>query len=119
MKRNIAVLFALAAVIVLSLFSFTVSARAAVIKPGLSFKGTKAECSLIFVGDTASDFIEATIELKCGKTVVATWNVDSTETLIFSDNSVTAIKGRTYTLTASVTINGNEYAPTSYSATNS
>lgn len=117
MKKRVAILVLVLAMI-LAIPANAAEARAAVIQPGLSFTGTKANCSLVVVGDLGTESISATITLEQGTTTLATWYVDDIGELVFSNSTVTAPKGGTYTLTANVTINNRVYAPTSITATN-
>ena len=118
MKRRVAMLVLVLAMI-MAVPTYAVETRAAIIQPGLSFSGTKANCSLIVAGDLGNEEISATITLNRGTTNLATWYVDDIGELVFSNNTVTAPKGGTYTLTANVTINGRAYTPVSRTATNS
>ena len=117
MKKRFAAIFLIAAM-VLALPAYAATARVAVVQPGLSFTGTKANCSLVVLGDLGNESIEATIKLARGTTELATWHVEAVGELVFSNSTVTAPKGGTYTLTANVEINGRTYAPVSRTATN-
>ena len=117
MKKRVAIL-ALILLLILAIPVSAVTPRAAVIQPGLSFNGTKANCSLVVVGDLGTESISATITLKKGTKTIATWSSEDVGELVFSNSSTTVSYGETYTLTASVTINDKEYAPASITATN-
>lgn len=117
MKKRVAILVLVLAM-VLAIPAYAAENRVALIHPGLSFTDTKANCSLIVSGDLGNESISATITLKRGETTLETWYVDDIGELVFTNNTVTAPKGGTYTLTANVTINNRVYAPASITATN-
>ena len=119
MKKRAAILaLVLVLVMILAIPAHAVETRAAVIQPGLSFTDTKANCSLVVVGDLGNESISATVTLKRGSTTLATWYVTGIGELVFTNNTVTAPKGGTYTLTANVTINSRVHAPATITATN-
>ena len=116
MKKRI-IAFLTFAVMVLAISANAAITRAPAIQPGLSINGTQANCSLIVLGDMGDEEISATIKLKRGLINVATWHEDGVGELVFSD-TVTVSTGKTYTLTADVTIDGTTYPTVSMSKTN-
>ena len=67
-------------IIAMLLFSVPVCAatRAPKVRPGLTFSGTQANCSLTVTGDNMTDEISATIRLKHGTRTIATWTASHT-----------------------------------------
>ena len=102
---------------------FTVCAHAAYVpgdeiqavpKPRMTVNGNIATCSvkLLSPGKT----IDATLELKQGSTVIASWSGSQTGTLTLS-GTATVTSGVTYTLTVSGTIDGVAFTPESITKT--
>ena len=102
--RKIAMSLAVIMVLLLPMTAHAAS-RSIGIVPNLSFSGTTANCTVRVVADSFSHEIEATIKLWQGSTCVATWEEEGKGILSFSDTA-TVTKGKTYELTADVTING-------------
>jgi len=109
--------------VILVIALFTGSVFAAYI-PGESINATPRP-RMTVVGSTATcmvnlsapgQFIDATLELKQGSTVVASWSGTGTGTLTLS-GTATVVNGFTYTLTVSGTINGVAFAPASITKT--
>ena len=98
--------------------SFVVVASAATnavrVTPSLSFTGTTANCEATVRQSGAS--ISATMELKHGSTVIATWTASGTAKVTMSETA-TVTSGQTYTLTVSGTVNGNAFTPVSVTKT--
>lgn len=103
--RKIAMSLAVIMVLLLPMTAHAATPRIIRIYPTLRFEGTTANCSVIVFADVSSDEIEATIKLWQGSKCVATWEEEGQGVLNFSDTA-TATKGKTYELTADVTING-------------
>ena len=102
--KKIALFLAIILVISAPLTVHAAEPRILSIYPGISFNGTTAECSVTVVGDYTTDEIDVVIKLWRGSTCVKTW-YDSGDGYIFWEGTATAVKGKTYTLTADVTIN--------------
>lgn len=93
-----------------------VSPRVSAFAPSLSFDGTTAHCSIYARASKQTDKISVTLELKHGSTSVGYWSESSTSYVII-DESVTVVKGQSYVLTATVTINGVPQASVPISGT--
>lgn len=102
--RKIAMSLAVIMVLLLPMTAHAATSRTIRIYPSLSFDGTTANCSVIVLADISSDEIEATIKLWQGNNCVATWQEDATGNLVFK-KVATVTSGKTYKLTADVTIN--------------
>lgn len=113
--RKIAMSLAVVMVLLLPVTAHAASSRYIRIYPSLSFDGTTANCSVIVIADSSSDDVEATIELWQGSTCVEIWTESGTGNLIFKDTAH-ATRGKTYEMTADVTINGAAQPQVSVSA---
>ena len=102
--KKVALILAIVLVISMPLSVHAAEARILSIYPEISFNGTTAECSLAVIGDYTTDELDVVIKLWRGSTCIKTWS-DSGEGYIFWEGTATAVKGKTYTLTADVTIN--------------
>ena len=82
--------------------------------PRIQVVGTTATCSakVTYLGQ----YIEATLELWQGGTLVASWNNTGTSSVTVSGNA-TIVHGLTYTLTVSGTANGVSFPPQSITRT--
>ena len=82
--------------------------------PTMDVKNGIATCSvrLLYAGKS----IDATLELKQGSTVVASWHDTGTGYLLISGTANVA-SGVTYTLTVSGTVNGVAFTPSSITVT--
>ena len=121
MKKNVTRIMAL---IVAITMMFSVSAfaeirdisesRGVFPTPSIKLVGNTANCSvkLSYFGKS----ISATLELKQGSTVIASWSGTKSNALTLSGNAVVQ-SGLTYTLTVSGTVNGVAYTPSSISIT--
>ena len=92
---------------------FTISAQAITVRysPGclsLSFKGTTAVCYLSAISSNSDDEIEVVMKLWQGDECIKTWKASSNGSLIL-EKTKTVDKGKTYGLSADVTINGKSY----------
>lgn len=103
MKR-IALLMALL-LFVLPITANAATARSIIIKPGIAFDGTTANCTVSVTANSMTDEIEVVVNLLQGNTCIATWNASGSGFVNFS-KSKTVNKGSEYTLSADVTING-------------
>lgn len=103
MKKHFLVLsMALILVICLSVSSFA-AIKVNSIEPSLSFSGTTANCGLKIY--SSGNYIDATITLYYGSTVVDSWSKTGNSYIKISD-STAVISGRTYTLEVTGTIGG-------------
>ena len=64
MKRRVAMLVLVLAMI-MAVPTYAAETRAAIIQPGLSFSGTKANCSLIVAGDLGNDYTKSRNNKPC------------------------------------------------------
>lgn len=106
MKKTIIILLAL--VLVFSANAFAAgkvddSDLRSIGAPSLKVSGTTATCSAKVV--SSGKTINATLELWQGGTLIASWSKTGTGLVTFSE-TVTIVRGLTYTLTLSGTING-------------
>ena len=102
--KKIALLLAVILVLAMATTAYAAEPRLLNIMPGLSFSGTTAECSVVVAGNYANDDIDVVIKLWRGSTCVRTWYANG-DGYVFWEGTATATKGKTYTLTADVTIN--------------
>ena len=109
--------FLLSAILILTVSAGAISARAPHIQPGLSFTGDRANCSLNVLGDNSNENISATIKLMKGTTCLKTWSASDVGSLNFKETA-SAPRGATYTLMATVTIDGKTQSPISTSKMN-
>ena len=102
--KKIAFLLALL-MFVLPITANAAAPRSVFIKPGISFNGNTANCTVSVTGNTMSDDIEVVVKLWQGNSCLVTWNTSGIGYVNFS-KSRTVSDGVVYTLTADVTING-------------
>lgn len=79
----------------------------------ISFDGTTANCRVVVTGNSVNDKIEMVVKLWEENTCIATWEVSGIGYVDFS-RSKSVSKGKDYTLTANVTLNGKSYTIPSY-----
>ena len=84
--------------------------------PNIAFSGTTATCTVSVNGDSANDSISLTAKLYQGNECIATWTDSGNGKLRFS-RTKTVQSGKTYKLTADVTINGTALGTTSATGT--
>ena len=84
--------------------------------PNITFSGTTATCTVSVNGDSANDSISLTAKLYQGNKCIATWTDSGNGKLRFS-RTKTVQSGKTYKLTADVTINGTALGTTSATVT--
>lgn len=89
------------------------TSRSVITNSKISFSGTTANCKVVVTGNSMKDEIEMVIKLWEGSTCIATWESSGIGYVEFSKNK-SVIKGKEYTLTADVTINGTYYSTPSY-----
>ena len=77
--------------------------------PSITFSGTTATCTVSVNGDSANDSISLTAKLYQGNKCIATWT-DSGNGKLRLSRTKTVQSGKTYKLTADVTINGTALA---------
>ncbi len=85
-----------------------------VIKPRMFIVGSTATCSAKITAE--GQYIDATLELKQGSTVIASWSDADTGELTLS-GTATVTSGVTYTLTVYGTIDGVAFTPASITRT--
>lgn len=102
-------------IIVFSMSATAITSRSTEIRPLLSFEGTTAICSVPIFAERNGE-ISIVVKLWQGKTVIKTWRDDGVGTLLFEEKE-TVTKGKTYGLSADVTINGEPYPCGVYVAT--
>lgn len=85
-------------------------------EPSISFSGTTATCKATARSDKISDSISLTVELWQGSTCLKTWTASGKGSVTLS-KSATVEKGKTYKLTADVTVNGVKQTTKSTTAT--
>lgn len=103
-----AVLLAICFVLVCTAVANAAEQRALVAQPTLSFSGKSATC-----GCNVSDLgktLQVTMELRDGTTLVDSWYKSGTSKVMMSQTA-TVTRGRTYTLSVRVMINGVSYGP--------
>ena len=61
-------------VMLLSVSAHAIQSRSITSVPHLSFDGNNASCVIQIVGDKMTDEISATMELRCGSDLIASWN---------------------------------------------
>lgn len=104
MKRKFAAaILACLMTVALVTSAYAAEARAIVATPSLSFSGTTATCTLTVTKFGAA--IDATLELWCGNTLVASWSGTGTSRVIISKTK-TVTRGKSYTLKAHGTVGG-------------
>ena len=96
-------------VMLLSVSAHAIQSRSITSVPHLSFDGNNASCVIQIVGDKMTDEISATMELRCGSDLIASWN---------GSGSGILKKGKTYTMVVNFSVNGIEQSPVTISATN-
>lgn len=102
--RKIALLLALL-LLVLPVTANAATARLINIKPEIGFDGTTANCTVSVTGNSMKDEIEVVAKLWQGNSCIVTWKMSGTGYVALSQ-SKTVTKGKEYTLTADVSING-------------
>lgn len=79
----------------------------------ISFSNTTANCRVVVTGNSMNDKIEMVVKLWEENTCIATWETSGIGHVDFS-RSKSVTKGKNYTLTADVTLNGKSYKIPSY-----
>ncbi len=97
--------------ILVVILALAVSAQAAEprlgkVSPSLSFSGNTANC-YVYVS-SGDDPIRATMKLWCGSNLIGTWSDSGTGDVVLSA-SPTVVRGRSYTLEAYGTIDGQSF----------
>lgn len=105
MKRRL-IIFAVVLVLLTSAtMPQAATPRSAVVMPDLTFAGNIATCELQVWGFSNTDRIEAVMKLWYGTTCLKAWTASGIGQLYMRGTS-NVLSGKTYTLTADVTING-------------
>jgi spore coat protein U-like protein len=111
MRRRICALIILV-VLALSISVQAVAPRIVSARPGLSFNGTTAFCSVICRGDSDNDTIDVTLTLYQGSTYVDSWS-DSGKGRVALSGTCEAVSGKNYKLVVDYSVNG-ESKPSVY-----
>lgn len=82
----------------------------------LSFTGTTANCTLFVNCEKSKDKVSAEVDLVHNGTSLQHWSPSGTGSLALSE-TVAVEKGKTYTLVAVITVNGEKQHPVSISKT--
>lgn len=99
--------FVLAVILVISIpLSVSAETRAGAPLLELTFNGTMATCKVIASGEVRNDFVQVTMKLKQGTTVLQSWYQDGFKSIQMEKTYSGLTKGRTYTLEVQVIING-------------
>lgn len=110
----------LSALLLLAALALPVSAqspqRAVRATPNISFSNATATCSVSVYGENKTDRISLTAKLYQGDACIATWTDSGTGYLNFS-RSKRVQKGKSYKLTADVTVNGESFSTASDTGT--
>lgn len=103
MKKRVVPLF-IALVMILSISAnAAIEPRATIIQPVLSFSGTTANCSVLVTSPTKQ--INVTLSLWQGNILIDSWSGSGT-TVVSVQGTASVVKGRTYTLQATGTVDG-------------
>ena len=100
--------FVLAVIFVLSMPLSIQAAqpRAITVFPEISVNGTTATCTVRAIADNMSEYLEATIRLYRGSTLIATWYEDGYGYINWTQTK-TVLSGYTYKLTVDLTVDGD------------
>ena len=107
MRKRISILI-LTLLLVLSFTAQAISTRSSVVRLDLSFKGTTATCYVPVIAEKSDDEIEIIVKLWQGEKCIKTWRDNGIGILLF-EKTASVVKGKTYELSADVTINGKSY----------
>ena len=99
-------------VMLLSVSAHAIQSRSITSVPHLSFDGNNASCVI-----QMTDEISATMELRCGSDLIASWN-GSGSGILKMTKSAAVKKGKTYTMVVNFSVNGTKRSPVTISATN-
>lgn len=103
--RKIALLLALVILVSMPLSAQAVTPRTLSIHPGISYNGNVASCSARIVGNSTSEYLEATIKLWRGNTCIKTWE-ETGNGYIFFFETTKVIPELAHTLTVDLKVNG-------------
>lgn len=99
--------FILAVILVISIpLSAAAATRGNIAPPELIFSGTTATCKAMASGNVRNDFVQVTMKLKQGSTVLQSWYQDGFYQIQMEKTYSGLTKGQTYTLEVTVIING-------------
>lgn len=93
-----------------------VSTRTIRVVPSITFNENTAICSVTVFADNSDDDISITVKLWQGNACLKTWSKTGSGYLYFSE-SKTVTEGKTYKMTADVSINGKRLSRVSDSGT--
>ncbi len=101
LKRLISVFLCIALLCPLSVYA--AEPRYSVSQPTLTFSGTTASCIFSYV--KYGKYIEVTMELWYGNTLMDSWTAEGNHTVSLSE-TCSVVRGRTYTLKITGTVGG-------------
>lgn len=104
-KKIIAAILVLLLLVAIPINAYAATPRTLAVIPRLLFSGTTATCAVTVTGYTSTDEIEIVVKLWNGSRCLKTWTASNTGYVFFSEE-YTVTKGKTYTLTTDVTVNG-------------
>lgn len=104
MKKRVVVLI-LVLLFTTQTFAAAVMPRAGEITPMLTFSGTTATCQAMVVEDSQYSYVVVTMKLWTGNQCLQTWTKAAAEK-VWLKETATVTKGKTYTLTVDVMVNG-------------
>ena len=116
MKKGFLCLLLLMSMI-LAVPAYAASARTIDVVPDIEFNGTTATCTVRIMGDRTTDVISASVVLRQGSALIATWNASGSGVLKI-DETAQVVRNQTYNLTVYYSINGVAQTPVSISRTN-
>lgn len=103
--KKVALLLALIILVSVPLTAQAATPRFISIRPSLSYNGSVATCSAQIVGNSTSEYLEATIKLWHQNSCIKTWKETGYGYIFFSE-SATIVPGYTYTLMVDLSVNG-------------
>ncbi len=103
--RKIALFLALVMLVSIPLSVHAATPRTLTIRPSISYNGNIATCTARIVGNSTSDYLEATIKLWRGNSCIETWEEAGNGYIFFSETA-TITSGNTHTLTVDLKVNG-------------
>ncbi len=110
MKRTIVLIIAVLAVCTAAIYAAVAGAAA---KPVLSFDGRTAQCR--FSLSASGDPLKAILELRCGETLIRSWEADG-EGHLLMEGTARVTPGETYELSAGGNIGGKAFKTVTVSA---
>ena len=103
--RKIALFLALVMLVSIPLSARAATPRTLSIYPGISYNGNVATCTARIVGNSTSEYLEATIKLWRSNSCIKTWE-ETGNGYIFFFETAKVIPEITHTLTVDLKVNG-------------